>query len=125
MPDTSYSGVKEDLGRMLAEQKRELELKEKEARSQAKYRARPWDEMYPMVGPPPVLSTENQQAYAELLTAFTEMLQPQDIMAQLLVKQAVVRCSKLADLLDHVVGAGKRRRRHGEAKHARRSRIDD
>jgi hypothetical protein len=36
-----------------------------------------------------VLSTESEQAYADLLTAFSEVLQPQDIIAQIFVKQAV------------------------------------
>jgi len=80
--------AKKDLHEMLAEQKKELELQKKQDLSEARYRARPWEEVYPMIGSPPVLSTENAQAYADLLTAFTEMLQPQDIMAQILVKQA-------------------------------------
>jgi len=42
-----------------------------------------------LIGPPPVLSTESQQDYDDLLTACTELLQPQDIMAQIFVKQVV------------------------------------
>jgi hypothetical protein len=79
--------AKGKLRKILAEQA--FELKEKEKRSQAKYRARAWEEMYSLIGEPPVLSTESEDAYAQLLTVFTERLQPQDIIAQLLVKQAV------------------------------------
>jgi hypothetical protein len=78
-----------ELRKMLAEQNYALGLMEKEKRSQAKYRARAWEEMYSLIGEPPVLSTENEDAHAQLLTVFTERLQPQDIIAQLLVKQAV------------------------------------
>ena len=81
--------VKHKLRETLDEQRKAFELKEKEDRSQAKYRARAWQETYSLIGAPPVLSTESEQAYADLLTVFTERLQPQDIIAQLLVKQAV------------------------------------
>lgn len=81
--------VKEELREILAEQKMAMEVKEKEKRSEAKYRARRWTEMYPLIGPRPVLSTESEQAYADLLTAFSEVLQPQDIIAQIFMKQAV------------------------------------
>ena len=78
-----------ELRKMLAEQNDALELTKKEERSQAKYRARAWQETYSLIGAPPVLSTESEEAYAQLLSVFTERLQPQDIIAQLLVKQAV------------------------------------
>jgi hypothetical protein len=81
--------VKEKLRQTLAEMKMEFELTEKEKRSQAKYRARAWEEMYSLIGAPPVLSLESKEAYAQLLTVFTERLQPQDIIAQFMVKQAV------------------------------------
>ena len=81
--------VKHKLRETLDEQRKAFELKEKEDRSQAKYRARIWPDTYSLIGAPPVLSTESEQAYADLLTVFTERLQPQDIIAQLLVKQAV------------------------------------
>jgi hypothetical protein len=45
--------------------------------------------LVPLIGPPPLLSTENAQAYADLLAAFAEMLQPEDIMEQIQVKEAV------------------------------------
>jgi hypothetical protein len=81
--------VKEQVREILADQKMAMEAKEREKRSEIKYRARRWMEMYPLIGPRPVLSTESEQAYTDLLTAFSELLQPQDIMAQILVKQAV------------------------------------
>ena len=71
------------------QQVRELLAEQEKKKRQAKYRPRRWTELYPLIGPPPVLSTENAQSYADLLTAFTEMLQPEDIMAQILVKEAV------------------------------------
>jgi hypothetical protein len=43
--------VKEDLHEILAEQKMAMEAKEKEKRSEVKYRARRWTEMYPLIGP--------------------------------------------------------------------------
>src|SRR6266404_4160034 len=81
--------VKEQVREILAEQKMAMEAAEREKRSEVKYRARRWTEIYPLIGPRPVLSTESEQAYADLLTAFSELLQPQDIMAQIFVKQAV------------------------------------
>jgi hypothetical protein len=78
--------AKGKLHKMLAEQN---ELTKKEERSQAKYRARAWEETYSLIGAPPVLSRESKAAYAQLLTVFTERLQPQDIIAQFMVKQAV------------------------------------
>jgi hypothetical protein len=75
--------------KMLAEQNYALELTKKEERSQAKYRARVWEDTYALIGAPPVLSRESKEAYAQLLTVFTERLQPQGIIAQFMVKQAV------------------------------------
>ena len=78
--------IKEQVLEILAEQKMAMEAKEREKRSEVKYRARRWTEMYPLIGLRPVLSTESEQAYTDLLTAFSELLQPQDFMAQILVK---------------------------------------
>ena len=40
-----------------------------------------WNKVYPLLGGPPVLSTEDIDAYTELLDGFTEMLGPRDMMA--------------------------------------------
>jgi hypothetical protein len=39
-----------------------------------------WNKVYPLLGVPPVLSTEDIDAYTELLNGFTEMLEPRDMM---------------------------------------------
>src|ERR1700730_10716046 len=81
-PEASHHlRVKEQVREVLADQ----EKKER----QAKYGPRRWTELFPLIGPPPLLSTENAQAYADLLAAFAEMLQPEDIMEQIQVKEAV------------------------------------
>jgi hypothetical protein len=45
-----------------------------------KYTPPDWNKVYPLLGGPPVWSTENIEAYTELLNDFTEMLEPRDIM---------------------------------------------
>ena len=54
--------IKEQVLEILAEQKMAMEAKEREKRSEVKYRARRWTEMYPLIGLRPVLSTESEQA---------------------------------------------------------------
>jgi hypothetical protein len=71
------------------QQVRELLADQEKKKRQAKYLPRRWTELFPLIGPPPLLSTENAQAYADLLAAFAEMLQPEDIMEQIQVKEAV------------------------------------
>jgi hypothetical protein len=44
-----------------------------------KYTPPDWNKVYPLLGGPPVWSTENIDAYTELLNGFTEMLEPRDI----------------------------------------------
>jgi hypothetical protein len=44
--------------------------------------------VYPLLGAPPVWSTENIQAYTEMLNGFTEMLQPLDMMELMWTKEA-------------------------------------
>ena len=44
--------------------------------------------MYPLVGGPPVWSTENIEAYNELLNDFTQMLEPRDMMELMSTKEA-------------------------------------
>ena len=39
-----------------------------------------WSKVFPLIGGPPVGSTEDLQAYSDLLNAYTEMLQPRDVM---------------------------------------------
>ena len=39
-----------------------------------------WSKVFPLIGGPPVGSTENMQAYNDLLNAYTEMLEPRDLM---------------------------------------------
>jgi hypothetical protein len=43
-----------------------------------KYTPPDWNKVYPLLGGPPVWSTENIDAYTELLNGFTEMLEPRD-----------------------------------------------
>ena len=81
-PEASHRlRVKQQVREVLADQEKQ--------KRQAKYLPRRWTELYPLIGPPPLLSTDNAQAYADLLAAFTEMLQPEDIMEQIQVKEAV------------------------------------
>jgi hypothetical protein len=44
-----------------------------------KYIPPDWSKVFPLVGGPPV-DTENMQAYSELLNAYTEMLEPRDVL---------------------------------------------
>ena len=45
-----------------------------------KYIPPDWKKVYPLLGDPPVWSTEDIEAYTELLNDFTEMLEPCDLM---------------------------------------------
>src|ERR1700737_4853364 len=47
-----------------------------------------WSKVYPVIGGPPVDSADNMQAYNDLLNAFTQMLQPRDLMELIWTKQA-------------------------------------
>src|SRR5262249_25751265 len=47
-----------------------------------------WSKVYPLVGGPLVWSSENIEAYTELLNGFTEMLEPRDMMELMLTKEA-------------------------------------
>ena len=52
-----------------------------------KYVPPDWNKVYPLLGDPPVLSTENIQAYNDLLNGFTEMLEPRDMMDLMWTKE--------------------------------------
>jgi hypothetical protein len=53
-----------------------------------KYIPPDWNKVYPLLGGPPVWSTENMQAYNALLGEFTQMLQPCDLMELIWTKEA-------------------------------------
>jgi hypothetical protein len=53
-----------------------------------KYIPPDWNKVYPLLGGPPVWSTEDIEAYTELLNGFTEMLEPRDMMELILTKEA-------------------------------------
>src|SRR6266446_7519569 len=53
-----------------------------------KYIPPDWNKVYPQVGGPPVWSTENMQAYNELIDGFTQMLEPRDMMELIWTKEA-------------------------------------
>jgi hypothetical protein len=53
-----------------------------------KYIPPDWSKVYPLVGDPPVWSTENMQAYDDLINSFTQMLEPRDLMELIWVKEA-------------------------------------
>ena len=53
-----------------------------------KYIPPDWSKVYPLIGGPPVRSTENMQAYNELINGFTQMLEPRDMMELIWTKEA-------------------------------------
>ena len=53
-----------------------------------KYIPPDWKKVFPLIGGPPVGSSENMQAYTELLNAYTEMLEPRDLMELGWIKEA-------------------------------------
>jgi len=53
-----------------------------------KYIPPDWNKVYPLLGGPPVWSTENIEDYIELLNDFTEMLEPRDMMELMWTKEA-------------------------------------
>jgi hypothetical protein len=53
-----------------------------------KYAPPDWNKVYPLLGHPPVLSTEDIEAYTELLNDFTQMLEPLDMMELMWTKEA-------------------------------------
>jgi len=53
-----------------------------------KYVPPDWKKVYPLLGDPPVWSTENMEAYNELLNDFTQMLEPRDLMGLMSTKEA-------------------------------------
>jgi hypothetical protein len=53
-----------------------------------KYTPPDWNEVYPLLGGPPVWSTEDIEAYTEMLNGFTEMLEPRDMMELTCTKEA-------------------------------------
>jgi hypothetical protein len=53
-----------------------------------KYTPPDWNKVYPSVGDPPVWSTENMQAYNDLINNFTQMLEPRDFMELIWTKEA-------------------------------------
>ena len=53
-----------------------------------KYIPPDWSKVYPSLGEPPVWSTENRQAYDDLINNFTQLLEPRDLMELIWVKEA-------------------------------------
>ena len=53
-----------------------------------KYVPPDWEKVYPLLGGPPVWSTERIEAYTELLNGFTEMLEPRDMIELMRTKEA-------------------------------------
>jgi terminase small subunit-like protein len=53
-----------------------------------KYTPPDWNKVYPLLGGPPVWSTENIEAYTELLNGFTDLLEPRDMMELMCTKEA-------------------------------------
>jgi hypothetical protein len=53
-----------------------------------KYVPPDWKKVYPLLGGPPVLSSEDIDTYTELLEGFTEMLEPRDMMELTSTKDA-------------------------------------
>ena len=53
-----------------------------------KYIPPDWKKVYPRLGGPPVWSTEDIEAYTELLNGFTEMLEPRDMIELMWTKEA-------------------------------------
>jgi hypothetical protein len=53
-----------------------------------KYIPPDWCKVYPSLGDPPVWSTENRQAFDDLINNFTLMLEPRDLMELIWVKEA-------------------------------------
>jgi hypothetical protein len=53
-----------------------------------KYAPPDWQKVYPLLGGPPVWSTEDIKAYTELINGFTEMLEPRDMMELMWTKEA-------------------------------------
>jgi hypothetical protein len=47
-----------------------------------------WSKVYPVIGGPPVEGADKMQAYDDLLNAFTQMLEPRDLMELIWTKQA-------------------------------------
>ena len=47
-----------------------------------------WNKVYPLLGGPPVWSTENIESYNELLNEFTQMLEPRDVIELMRTKEA-------------------------------------
>jgi hypothetical protein len=56
--------------------------------SDRKYVPPDWNKVYPSVGGPPVRTTENRKAYDDLISVFTQMLEPRDFMELVWTKQA-------------------------------------
>ena len=57
--------------------------------NERKYIPPDWSKMYPKLGGgPPVWSTENRQAYDDLINGFTERLEPRDLMELMWTKEA-------------------------------------
>jgi hypothetical protein len=53
-----------------------------------KYTPPDWNKVYQLLGRPPVWSTEDIEAYTEMLNGFTEMLEPRDMMELTWTKEA-------------------------------------
>jgi hypothetical protein len=69
-----------------------------------KYIPPDWSKVFPLVGGPPV-DTENMQAYSELLDAYTEMLEPRDVLELGWVKEMADAASEAQSVTAFDYGA--------------------
>jgi hypothetical protein len=53
-----------------------------------KYVPPDWNKVYPLLGGPPVWSSESMEAYNDLINGFTQMLEPRDLMELIWTKEA-------------------------------------
>ena len=93
-----------------------------------KYIPPDWSKVYPLVGGPPVWSTEDIEAYTELLNGFTEMLEPRDLMELILTKEAVDASWEAARIAREKNGLLERKyqqRQQVIAEHQRRTRAPE
>jgi hypothetical protein len=56
--------------------------------SDRKYVPPDWNKVYPLIGYPPVRPNENTKAYDDLISVFTQMLEPRDLRELMLTKEA-------------------------------------
>ena len=84
-----------------------------------KYIPPDWSKVYPSLGDPPVWSTENRQAYDDLINNFTQMLEPRDLMELIWVKEATDATWEAGRNAREKNGLPERRQSHGGKRHGR------